>query len=205
MVLWKKTSTTSNDIDDERPALFLDRDGVMIVDRNYLSEPSEVEIIPGAIESMLAAQKAGYLLIGVSNQSGLGRGMFTADELEAVMDRFYELLADSGVILDAFYYCPHAPDANCGCRKPRPGLLDEAVSDFRWNRSRSWVVGDKLSDVKLGIDSGMNGALVRTGHGLEQESKCVREYGQNDSVLVCNDISDAINQILRIQGEGAGS
>jgi len=112
------------------PTLFLDRDGVVIRDRNYLANPAEVELLPGLAKAMVRARAAGWQLIGVSNQSGLGRGYFSADDFAAVMTRLDDELAEEKAYFDGFFYCPHAPAAECQCRKPRLGMLTEAALDF---------------------------------------------------------------------------
>ena len=126
----------------QAPALFLDRAGVLIVDRDYLADPGGVEMVPGVPKALVQAAAAGYALIGLSNQSGLGRGRFGPAQLAAVMSRVDAELAGHGAELDAMYYCPHAPADQCRCRKPGPGLLEEAAASFEWPADRSWVIGD---------------------------------------------------------------
>lgn len=159
------------------PVLFLDRDGVMIVEKDYLRDPAAVELAPGAAAAMRKARAAGYYLIGISNQSGLGRGLFTMKEFSAVMTRFDRLLQGAGCSLDAFYYCPHAPADRCSCRKPSPGLLQEAAQDLTWDARRSWVIGDKISDVDLADAVGLRAILVCTGHGAVQAAWLGPERG----------------------------
>ncbi len=185
-----------------RPALFLDRDGVIISDRNYLADPAQVEILPGVAEAMVRARQAGFLLIGVSNQSGIGRGFFGPEEFKAVMERFDFLLEKEGSALDAFFYCPHAPDENCGCRKPLPGMLNEAGEIVNWHRDGSWVIGDKESDVALGRDAGLAGALVLTGYGLEQQAKVLESWPDDPLVGIFADLSDAVDHILKNSAPG---
>jgi histidinol-phosphate phosphatase family protein len=174
------------------PALFLDRDGVLMVEKDYVDDPDLVELVPGVPAALRQALAAGWLLIGVSNQSGLGRGRFTMAQFTAVMTRLDELLAEEGCPLHGFFYCPHAPDEGCRCRKPSPGLLAEAGRHYRWDPARSWVVGDKVSDVDLALDAGLQPALVRTGHGVEQEALLGRRQG----VLVADDLPAVVVQVL---------
>lgn len=178
------------------PTLFVDRDGVLVVERDYLRRPEEVALVPGAAGALRRARAAGYRLVGISNQSGLGRGRFTAGDFAAVMRRLDELLAAEDCPLDAFYYCPHAPEAGCRCRKPAPGLLEEAARSFVWDGARSWVVGDKLSDVDLALEAGLRPILVRTGYGREQE----RELGSRAGVIVADDLSAAVDRVLAEDG-----
>ena len=135
--------------DEPHPALFLDRDDTLMVNRPYLRDPAQVELFPGAVEGLVAFRRAGYRLIVVSNQSGLHRGYFTREELLAVTKRLEELLGQGGVALDAIYYCPHTPDEACDCRKPRTGMVEAACRDFAIDRARSWMVGDKAADLEL--------------------------------------------------------
>lgn len=190
--IWREAAPS----DEPRPTLFLDRDGVLIRDRDYLSDPAGVELLPGVPEALLAARRGGFALIGVSNQSGLGRGYFTLDQFRAVMRELDRQLESVGAPLDGFYYCPHAPDEGCRCRKPGPGLLEEAARSAAWDPRRSWVVGDKRSDVKLGRDAGLGACLVRTGYGTGQERGVLELYGGDERVCVADDLSEAVAWIL---------
>ena len=174
------------------PALFLDRDGVLVEEKDYLCDPESVRLIPGVTGALARARAAGYFLIGVSNQSGLGRGRFTSDQFAAVMARMTVLLRETDGGLDDFYYCPHGPDDGCRCRKPARGLLDEAAQHHRWDDGRSWVIGDKISDVDLALDASLRPALVRTGYGREQELR----LGARRGVLVADDLAAAVDVIL---------
>ena len=197
MALWKACRTEQSA--PVRPALFLDRDGVVIVDRNYLSDPDQVELIDGVAETMKAAAAAGYLLIGVSNQSGLGRNHFTEQELILVMNRLDEMLRDEGTGFDGFYYCPHAPEDQCECRKPKTGLLEEAAETCVWDASRSWVVGDKTSDVALAVAGQMGGILVRTGHGPDYETEVGRLAASNSRILIADNLPDAFAALRQFE------
>ena len=202
MSVWKTCHTDESG--GLRPALFLDRDGVVIVDRDYLSDPADVEIVPGVAETMQAASAAGYLLIGVSNQSGLGRKFFTLPQLTEVMKRLDEILAENGTGFDGFYYCPHAPGDHCACRKPKTGLLEEAAETCSWDKDASWVVGDKTSDVALARAGGMGAVLVRTGHGATYEKE-VRLMMKNDSgILIADDLTAAFAALRLADRQGPG-
>lgn len=187
-----------------RPALFLDRDGVVIADENYLGDPAMVRLLPGVGAAMAAARKAGYLLIGVSNQSGIGRGYFSENEFEQVMQRLEELLGREGVTFDSFHYCPHAPDAHCSCRKPQPGLLEEAQGYHSLDLNRSWVIGDKSSDVALGRAAGLGSVLVRTGYGICQEPAVREKWAGDPRVLVADDLPAAVQAILDLPDDWEG-
>jgi D-glycero-D-manno-heptose 1,7-bisphosphate phosphatase len=137
-----------------RRAVFFDRDGTLIVDHGYLSSASQVEFVPDAVAVLQTLREHGFLLVVVSNQSGIGRGILTDDEAAAVDQRFQELLASSNISLDGIYYCPHAPEAGCDCRKPKPGLLRCAAEDLGIILAESYMVGDKISDCEAGRRAG---------------------------------------------------
>jgi histidinol-phosphate phosphatase family protein len=143
-----------------RPALFLDRDGTLIQDVGYISDPHEIVLLDGVADGLQAAQSAGYALVIVSNQSGIGRGLFDSSCNDEVDAELRELLAQLGVELDASYYCPHRPDAGCPCRKPQPGLLLAAARELDIQLSASWMVGDRASDVEAGLNAGCRAASL---------------------------------------------
>jgi D,D-heptose 1,7-bisphosphate phosphatase len=150
-----------------RPAAFLDRDGTIMVEREYLADPEGVELIPGAVDGLRALRKAGYALVVVSNQSGIARGLYDRAAFDAVQRRLEERLAQHGIQLDGVYLCPHHPevDGPCDCRKPAPGLYRRAAEELGLNPARSLFIGDKLSDVQPAAGFGGTGVLVRTGYG----------------------------------------
>ena len=152
-----------------RAALFVDRDGTVIVEREYLSEPHGVELIPGAAEALRQVRTAGHPVVVISNQAGVGRGLFTEARVHEVMARMRERLRADGVELDAIRFCPHAPDAGCDCRKPGGRLLREAADDLRLSLRDSAMVGDRWIDVDAGRGVGAAGVLVRTGYGAGEE------------------------------------
>ena len=145
----------------ERAAVFLDRDGTVIEDLRYPREPERISLLPGAAAALRAFTEAGLAVVVVSNQSGIGRGLITAAEAAAVHERFVELLAGEGVELAGAYYCPHAPDEGCDCRKPEPGLLLRAADELGIELSRSVMVGDKEADVEAGRRVGARTVLFR--------------------------------------------
>ena len=134
----------------QRKALFLDRDGTLIPDLGYPGDPAQVTLLPGIVPTLLEYQRQGYLLIVISNQSGIGRGMITHQQYRAVQERMLALLAGAGVKITASYYCPHAPETNCFCRKPRPGMLLLAAHDHEIDLASSLLIGDKVSDLEAG-------------------------------------------------------
>ncbi len=159
-------------------AVFLDRDGTIIEEVGYLDRPERVEFFPWTIEAIRVLNRAGLAVVLVSNQSGIARGFFTADVVDAVHERMSEMLAAGGARIDAYYYCPHHPDGRvqelakvCDCRKPARGLVDRAVAEFGIDPARSFVVGDRWLDVGLARKVGARGVLVRTGYGESEEHK----------------------------------
>src|SRR5690242_3958166 len=133
-----------------RRAVFLDRDGTIIEDAGYLADASRVTLLPGAVAALRSFRERGMLLVVVSNQSGIPRGLITPAQHAAVADRVADILASSGVRLDAAYYCAHLPTDGCACRKPRPGMLEQAAREHGIDLAASIMVGDKLSDVAAG-------------------------------------------------------
>ncbi len=147
----------------------LDRDGTIIVERGFPKEPDEVELIPGSAAAIRRLRSLGLRAVVVSNQSGIGRGFLTRDDVERVNARLLELLAAEGTTLDAVLYCPHAPEDGCACRKPQRTLPDRAASEFGADLARSFFVGDKRDDVDAGRNVGATTFLVRTGYGEQQD------------------------------------
>jgi len=150
--------------------VILDRDGTIIEERPYLSDPQAVTLLPNAVHGLRALQQEGFRLIVVSNQSGVGRGYFGPGAVERVNQRVRTLLDREGVALDGFYFCPHHPAAGCACRKPGTGLLEQAarrVGTLPWE---TFVVGDKECDIEMGRRAGATTVLVRTGWGRESEN-----------------------------------
>lgn len=184
----------------EHPAVFLDRDGTINREVDYLSDPADLELLPGAVDALRKLKDAGYLLCVVTNQSGVARGLFDEDQLKQIHVRLEELLAAEGVQLDWIGYCPHHPTegrpgyrANCFCRKPRPGMLLEAAASLRINLERSWCIGDSMRDLKAGERLGVMGLLVRTGKGADQARKA---ESSGHYVDVVDDLLEAADRIL---------
>lgn len=161
------------------PAAFLDRDGTIIEDLGYLGDPAGIRFIPGAVGALRALQHAGFRLVLVTNQAGVARGLISEADVRRVNGRLTALLAEAGIPLDGIYYCPHHPEygppeyrRDCDCRKPRPGMIWQAVRDLGLDPARSVVIGDHVSDARLAqAFPGMRGILLRTGHGAEEWQK----------------------------------
>ena len=147
--------------------LILDRDGTIVAEKNYLSAPDEVELLPGAAEGLRRFRALGWGSVIVSNQSGIGRGYFDLAAVDAVHGRLRELLIAAGATVDAIYICPHAPEEECGCRKPRTGLVLRAAADLGFEPAASIVIGDKDVDIELARALGVPAILVRTGYGSQ--------------------------------------
>jgi D-glycero-D-manno-heptose 1,7-bisphosphate phosphatase len=137
-----------------RPAVFLDRDGTLIEDVGYPREAEGVRLLDGAADALAALRRAGFALVVVSNQSGIGRGLVTQDEADAVHRRFLDELHARGVEIDDVRYCPHAPEDACACRKPAAGLVLASARELGLDVARSFMVGDKPSDVEAGRRAG---------------------------------------------------
>jgi D-glycero-D-manno-heptose 1,7-bisphosphate phosphatase len=154
-----------------KPAIFIDRDGTIIHDADYLSSVDELEVFDFAREALSLLREKGYLVIVISNQSGIGRGLFDAATVHAIHREVNERL---GGLVDAFYFCPHSPEDGCDCRKPAIGLVRQATEDLAIDIPNSWMIGDKQSDVELGFNAGVATALVMTGYGEAELARLER-------------------------------
>jgi D-glycero-D-manno-heptose 1,7-bisphosphate phosphatase len=155
----------------QRRFVLLDRDGTIIIEKHYLSDPDGVELIEGAADGLRKLAALGLGLVVVTNQSAIGRGLFDAERLDAIHHRMLDQLRAQGVRLEGIYFCPHLPGDGCGCRKPRTGLVEQAAEQLRFDASRSFVVGDATSDIELGRAIGATTLLVRTGYGAETQAQ----------------------------------
>ncbi len=145
------------------PAIFLDRDGTLMEEVHYCRDPREVRVFSGAVEALGSLAAAGFRLVIVTNQSGIGRGLFTEQDFFAVQNELLRQLAPA--VIDATYFCPSAPENPDPRRKPAPGMVLEAVRDLGLDPARSWFVGDKAVDVECGRRAGTRTVLVKTGYG----------------------------------------
>jgi len=180
-------------------ACFLDRDGVLIHEECYLSDPEHVTVTAGAAQSINKLHELGFLVIVITNQAGVARGYYSEESITEVHNRIDELLAANGAAIDAYYYCPHHPQGKveqysikCNCRKPATGMVEQAIKDFEIDLENSFVVGDKVTDVKTATNAGCKtGVLVRTGHGESQIAE-----NDTDGIIIKKDINDAINWFI---------
>ncbi|MBJ7259420.1 MAG: HAD family hydrolase [Chthoniobacterales bacterium] len=147
----------------ERPAVFFDRDGTLIEEVDYCDHPSRVRAVPGATEALLKLSAAGFALVIVTNQSGIGRGYFTHDDYRGVHEEVIWQLKPARIL--GTYYDDSTPDKPSARRKPSPAMLEEAARQHGLDLSRSWMVGDKTSDIECGKNAGLRTVLVETGHG----------------------------------------
>lgn len=180
----------------QRPAVFLDRDGTINVEKNYLYRVEDFVFIPGAPEAIRRLKDAGYLVVVVTNQSGVARGYYSLADVDRLHRHIQGELAKAGTSIDAFYVCPHHPSegtgafrVDCDCRKPKPGLLRRAAEDLAIDLEASYLVGDKPADIDAARSAGCEPILVLTGYGhassLQKES----------SVATAADIVEAVDII----------
>jgi len=176
------------------PAVFLDRDGTLIAEKNYLRRPEDVVILPGAAAGLRRLGDAGFKLFIVSNQSGVGRGYFTLADVERVNEHLAGELASAGVHLAKTYFAPEAPDQPSRGRKPSPQFLFDARDQFSLDLARSYMIGDKLIDLECGWNAGVKQSiLVRTGYGREVEKS---EAARLKRAVVVDDLAAAAGWIL---------
>jgi len=179
------------DMSSLKPALFLDRDGTVIVEKHYLSTPEGVELIPGVADALKQAKAAGYVIVIVTNQAGIGRGIYTVSDYDAVARKVIELLTLEGVVVDGTYYCPHHPDSGCDCRKPAPGMIECAIADLGIDAGQSVMIGDRETDILAGKHAGVGKTiLVKTGYGVHEADTTSADY-------VADDVYDAISWSLQ--------
>ena len=177
--------------------MFLDRDGTLNVDVGYLHQLEDLELFPYTGDALRLLKRAGYLLVVVTNQSGIAHGLIKPGFVEICHAEMRRRLQPAGADLDALYYCQHHPrgsvadlSVECRCRKPSPGMVEDAIRDHGIDPSRSWVIGDKWLDVQLAQAVGARSILVRTGWGAEQERE--RPAGQHVDA-VCDNLIHAVS------------
>ncbi len=186
-------------------ALFIDRDGTLIKEKEFLKNPADVEPEEGSFEAIRTARRADYKIIVLSNQSGVARGYFTEDMVRSINRRVAEVFDSQNAQIDDIYYCPHLPNGEvpeyaveCSCRKPAPGMVEEACLKYNINPFRSYVIGDKLSDINLAAVIGGKGILVRTGYGVEEEDNLRKIKTPRPSNIVGN-LLEAVEYIMKSQ------
>lgn len=150
-----------------RPVIFLDRDGTLIKEVNFLSRVEDLEIYDFTLGSLRSLKDAGFALVVTTNQSGIGRGIYSEDDMHAI-HREMDIRLDG--LIDSYYFCPHLPDEGCKCRKPGTGMIESACVDLGLTTSGSWMVGDKRLDVEMAFAAKIRSAMVLTGYGEEHQS-----------------------------------
>jgi D-glycero-D-manno-heptose 1,7-bisphosphate phosphatase len=183
----------------KRPAIFLDRDGVIIRNRSdYVKSVAEVDFLEAATQALCQLAKAPADIVVVTNQSGVGRGLFSLKEAHRINAHVLDFIRGTGGRIDAFYICPHRPDEGCSCRKPAPGLLLRAAEERKLDLKRSVLIGDAESDLLAAKHAGVAGILVLTGRGKEQVSLCDAQLLAK--CLVVQDLKVAAPLILKRLG-----
>lgn len=182
-------------------AVFLDRDGTINVDVGYPNNSSQIKIYPSSFEALRKINAAGFLVVIVTNQSGVGRGLLTEDNLEDIHQDMMAEFASGNIRIDGIYYCPHYDlsdipryGQNCSCRKPKPGLGFKAADDLGIDLANSYMIGDKVEDILFGQNIGARPVLVRTGFGASAEIR-LREMGVTPAA-VADDLLQAVDWIL---------
>jgi D-glycero-D-manno-heptose 1,7-bisphosphate phosphatase len=176
-----------------RPAVFMDRDGVLIENvHNYVRRWEDVEYFDQAFRALKRLHESPYALIVITNQSVIGRGILPKDHVESLNRRILEGFEEQGVVFDGVYMCPHSPDDDCDCRKPKPGMLVSAAHDLGLDLASSYMVGDALTDMQAADAAGVQGILVRSGRGIQAET----QIGPNPKWPVVDDLDGAVSLIL---------
>jgi D-glycero-D-manno-heptose 1,7-bisphosphate phosphatase len=180
-------------------AVFLDRDGTIVVEKGYITVADDIELIPGAAEAIVRLRAGGWKVYVATNQGCVGKGMITEEELGEINFRMVSMLGAEGAELDGIYVCPHHPDGTvsdytmeCDCRKPRPGLLERAASENGLDLAECFMIGDTMRDLEAARSAGARGILVLTGHGSDTVSK---EHGAEH---VAADLAAAVHWLLSL-------
>lgn len=174
-------------------AVFLDRDGTINVDTGYISDPDDLVFIRGAKGGVRLLKDKGFLVFVVTNQSGVGRGYFSIERLKAVNDRLLSEFTKEGINIDGIYFCPHHPNENCRCRKPRPKMVLDIASQYKIKLENSYFVGDKLIDVHTGKNAGCKTILIDTGTNPHIEDE--EDWTQPD--FIAKDLLGASKWIVK--------
>lgn len=184
-----------------RPAVFLDRDGTILDELGYVTPSSTIVIYPWSADSIRLLKRAGYAVVIITNQGCIGLGLYDHAFVKATHDQLGKDFAANGAEIDAWYYCPHHPEAVveeyrmvCECRKPAPGMLHDAARDFDIDLARSWVVGDQWRDIQLAHLAGCRSVLLRTGHGAAQEAAWPQDVAP--ATATCDTLIAAVSLIL---------
>jgi D-glycero-D-manno-heptose 1,7-bisphosphate phosphatase len=180
------------------PAIFLDRDGVIIENRDdYVRSWSDVEVYPQALRALASASRSSYKIVIITNQAGVGNGIIPLQTATEINQRLVQIIEKAGGRVDGLYMCPHTPQDQCECRKPRPGMILQAERELTLDLPRSWMIGDALSDLQAGRAAGVGHiALVRTGRGAQQAQ--LPESANLGPFRLYADLKDALQHLLNI-------
>ncbi len=188
--------------ESSRPAIFMDRDGTISHEVGYVNHASRFRLYPWSVDAVRTINGAGWLAVVVTNQAGVARGYFPESVLRDVQQMLVDRLEAGGARLDAVYACMHHPTVgrapyrmDCNCRKPRPGLLRRAEAELGADLRRSWVIGDRHSDLQLAWNAGAYGALVKTGYGIGELTHLARSWPRPPD-LVAENLLEAVERIL---------
>ena len=176
-----------------RKAVFLDRDGTLIKDIPYINDPKLVELLPYVIEGLKMLKNLGFILIIVTNQSGIKRGYFDEDTLQRIHHKILHLLKEKGIEIDAIYYCPCLPDEGCECRKPNPGMIVQATEEFNIDLKKSYIIGDSWMDIGAGKSVGCTSILL---FGREKDLSKLKKMNIAPD-YIAKDFMDAVNYIIK--------
>ncbi|MCC7475608.1 MAG: HAD family hydrolase [Pirellulales bacterium] len=185
------------------PTVFVDRDGTINREVHHLSDPAQLELLPGAAAGLRALCEAGCPLVVISNQSPIGRGLFTEERLLEIQARLNEMLLAEGVSITGWYWCPHAPWEACACRKPAPGMFIKARDELGVILESSWMIGDRLTDLLAGRQVGAKCVLVATGYGEAESALPEREACVDYFVPTLREAAGVILESVRAAG-GSG-
>lgn len=180
-------------------AVFIDRDGTINIDVDFLSKPEQLQLIPRSAEAIRTLNELNIPVIVITNQSGIARGIFSEEDLFAIHNALDDVLLHYGAHVDAYYYCPHHPTdgiapyvKDCDCRKPKPGMLKEAEKRFNLNLHHSFVVGDKCIDIQTGKAVGATAIQVSTGYGKDEAHLC-----ESERDFFASDLFEAVGYIIK--------
>ena len=174
--------------------VILDRDGVINFDSDhFIKSPAEWKPIPGSLEAIARLTQAGYRVVVASNQSGIDRGLFDMDTLNAIHDKMHRAVKAVGGRIDAIFYCPHSADSNCNCRKPKPGMFERIGACYNTDLVNAYAVGDSLRDLQAAATAGAKPLLVLSGKGKATQA----EGGIPEGTLIFEDLAAAVEHILK--------
>ena len=173
-------------------AIFLDRDDTICEDAGYLSNPEQLKIFPFAAQAIRILNENDFLVILITNQSGIARGFFDENALREIHEKLISELAKENAKLDAIYFCPHKSEDDCNCRKPKTGMIEQATKDFEIDLQNSWMIGDKAIDVETGFNAGTKTVLVLAGYGQKETEKLKKQPSK-----IAKNLLEAVEKITK--------